>query len=63
MRGILVLLLPLLGCGQSLRVASPHIERMTAPAIFIVVVHDQEQSAEIVKAALTACNEAAKHKL
>lgn len=56
-------LLLLMGCGQSLRLASPHVEKMTAPAICIVVVQDQEKAAEIVKAALVACDEAAKPKL
>ena len=64
-RGLFVpaLLLPLLGCGQSLRLASPHIEKMTAPEICIVVVQNEMQAAEIVKAALGACNDAAKHRL
>ncbi len=53
-----------LGCGQRLYLASPQINKMTAPEICVVVVPAGESRADvIVKTALEACSEAAKHSL
>jgi len=56
---LLTTLLVCVGCHDRLRLASPQIQRMTAPKVTCIVVVEGNVNEEVVEAAIDACRDAA----